>query len=266
MVKGDGSAVGITDSRSALRRWMIAGPEIARIIEEFENPITGNNEIDTCHHDQKPGVHEAFAIDVRALVTVIEDLRNPCEKMSQEMIVLDTKEIADPAVLKTVRHAKRIGQEQFDAFTKQCLVDETKPIDETIHRNKLTLFSTTAPKPSRGKQQFNSLKCDVELFSRLYIGCQSRDGNLDKCFKHENQACPPSLSTSGKLHLGYKSDMLVCLESLCQAQTEAPEFTIAIIDGAAIVKMLKPGGVETCKKYAYQVFISYFNRQFQNVS
>jgi len=24
----------------------------------------------------------------------------------------------------------------------------------------------------------------------LYIGCQNRDGNLEKFFKHENQACP----------------------------------------------------------------------------
>ena len=96
------------------------------------------------------------------------------------MIVLDTKEIADSAVLKTVHNAKRIGQEQFDAFTKECLVDRKKSI---IHRNKLALFSTTAPKPSRGKQQLSSLKCDVELFSRLYIGCQTRDGNLEEFFK-----------------------------------------------------------------------------------
>ena len=99
------------------------------------------------------------------LVAVIEELGNPFEEMSQDVIVLDTKEIADPAVLKTVRIAKRIGQEQFNAFTKERLVDKTKPIEETIHRNKLSLFSTTAPKPSKGKQQLSSLKCDVELFS-----------------------------------------------------------------------------------------------------
>ena len=32
-VKGEGGAVGLT---SALRRWMVSGPEIARIINEFE--------------------------------------------------------------------------------------------------------------------------------------------------------------------------------------------------------------------------------------
>ena len=32
-----GGAIGLTDNPSALRRWMIAGPEVAWIIEEFHN-------------------------------------------------------------------------------------------------------------------------------------------------------------------------------------------------------------------------------------
>ena len=34
----------------------------------------------------------------------------------------------------------------------------------------------------------------MDIFSRLYIECQNRDGNREKFFKHENQACPPALS------------------------------------------------------------------------
>ena len=36
MVKGCGGAIGLTSNLGALRRWMIAGPEIARITAEFE--------------------------------------------------------------------------------------------------------------------------------------------------------------------------------------------------------------------------------------
>ena len=106
-------------------------------------------------------------------MTVIEGMRNPFEEESQDLLVLGTKEITDPAVVKTIHSAKSIGQDQFDgfnAFTKKCLIDRTKSIYETIHRNKLPLFSTPASKASKGKQQLNSLKCDVELFSRLCIG------------------------------------------------------------------------------------------------
>ena len=35
-VKDDGGAVGLTENPAALRRWMVSGPEMARVIGEFE--------------------------------------------------------------------------------------------------------------------------------------------------------------------------------------------------------------------------------------
>ena len=126
LVKGDGGAVGLTETPSAMRRWMIAGPRIARVISEFEaSESSGITKVDTSHHDQTASVQRAFARDVRSLVTVIQELGNPFEEMS---LVLDTKEIASPSVVKTVNTAEQIGQEQFNAFVKECLVDRTKPI------------------------------------------------------------------------------------------------------------------------------------------
>ena len=246
---------------------MIAGPEVSRVIMEFENSDQHNKtRIDTHHHDQTASVQTSYAKDVRSLVATIEELGNPFEEESQDLLVLDSKLIADPAVVETIHNVKSIGQNQFDAFTKECLIDRTKPIDDTIHRNKLPLFSTPTSKPSKGKQQIRSLKCDVELFSRLYIGCQTRDGNLDEFFRHENQSCPPSLSNAGKLHLGTKSDMLKCLEDLHEPQSEAPTVTNIVIDGAALVQMLKPGAARTFEEYAHQVFLPYIAGQFQSVS
>ena len=95
LIKGVGGAVGLTDNPSALLRWMIAGPEVARAIEEFRDGHEhwGRRE-DTRHHDQTPNVQTAFTNDVRALVSVIEELGNPFEEGSMDLIVLDTKEIA----------------------------------------------------------------------------------------------------------------------------------------------------------------------------
>jgi len=81
--------------------------------------------------------------------------------------------------------------------------ERTKPIEDAIHRNKLKIFGQPASKPqAKGKQQIKSLKNDMGLFSRLYIGCQNRDGNLDEFFQHENQDCPPALSDCGGILLG----------------------------------------------------------------
>ena len=114
--------------------------------------------------------------------------------------------------------------------------------------------------------QVASLKCDVELFSRLYIGCQTREGNLEEFFRHENQAYPPALSDGGKLHLGTKSDLLACLIDHSGCQSDAPVISSIIIDGAVIVQMLKPVAVKNFDEYASQIFIPYILLQFQNAS
>lgn len=36
VVNGEGGAVGLTDSPDALLRWMVSGPEVSRMVEEFE--------------------------------------------------------------------------------------------------------------------------------------------------------------------------------------------------------------------------------------
>ena len=127
-----------------------------------------------------------------------------------DLIVLDTKEIAVPDAVETVRNVKKIGQE-FQAFTREYLVERTKSINDAIHRNKLKVFNTSTPiSVSKGKQQLASLRNDVALFRRHNIGCQTRDGNLEEFFRHENRACPPSLSDGESLRLGTKSDLLKC--------------------------------------------------------
>ena len=103
------------------------------------------------------------------------------------------------------------------------------------------------------------------MFSRLYIACQSRDGNLDEFFCHENQPCPPSISLLGKLRLGSKSDLLTCLERCIALPDRIPNADIAILDGAVIVNFLTPVTCKTFDDYALKVFLSYTESQLQHV-
>ena len=61
------------------------------------------------------------------------------------------------------------------------------PITETLSKNKQPLFSTRPPKTPKKKNEISSLKNDCNLFSCPYISCQTRDGNLERFFQHENQ-------------------------------------------------------------------------------
>ena len=96
-------------------------------------------------------------------MAVLEGLGNPSEEDSPDLLVLDTKKIADPAVIETVRTAKLIGQEQFGAYSLDCLIDRTKTTDKPIKRNKLPLFGTER-KPRAPKGKVGSMINDVALF------------------------------------------------------------------------------------------------------
>jgi len=88
----DGGAVVLTDNLSALCRWMVAGPEVYRPIEEFQdqNPHRRRQTADT-RHDQTPRVQASFLKDVRSLVGVIEEMGNPFDEESQDVFKLNTK-------------------------------------------------------------------------------------------------------------------------------------------------------------------------------
>ena len=52
-IKGDGGAVGITESPAALRRWMIGGPELSRMINEYEGQLQREKNNQKKHHANK---------------------------------------------------------------------------------------------------------------------------------------------------------------------------------------------------------------------
>lgn len=93
-VKGDGGAVGLTENPSALRRWMVSGPEMARLIGEFESSIMEQDN-DCSHHEQKKHTQIAFARNVKALSGAMEEMGNPFTEDSSDLLVLDSRNIAD---------------------------------------------------------------------------------------------------------------------------------------------------------------------------
>ena len=194
---------------------------------------------------------------------------NPFAENSKDLLVLDSRNLADPAVIDTWRQIKSLGQEQYDTYVNERLVNQTKPITDPINRNNLPLFSRPPVREkSRAQIQRSSLKNDCSLFSRLYIASQIRSGDLDQFFEHENQAYPPALSQMGKLRTGTKYDLVDCLENLVPSQdiSPTPVVQVILLDGAAIVNTLRPGFAKTFSDYATHVFLLYIISQLQHVN
>uniref|UniRef100_A0A1X7T7W9 Tesmin/TSO1-like CXC domain-containing protein n=1 Tax=Amphimedon queenslandica TaxID=400682 RepID=A0A1X7T7W9_AMPQE len=268
-VKSDGGAIGLTQNPQALRHWMVAGPELVRITTEFESSVHKwhKHSSETLHHDQTKSTQLRFSQHVKSLVEVIEDMENPFLEESKDLLRLDTKDIMDEVVVSSICHAEEKGKEQYHTFVTNRLAHRITPLSDPIKKNKLPLFSRPPTKEkSKSSLKVSSLKSDVSLFSRLYIACQSRDGDLDDFFCHENQSAPPSLSSFGKLRHGNKADLLNCLENCVESAATQPDAEVTILDGAAVVNFLKPLAAKTFNDYAIKVFLPYIEKQLQHVT
>lgn len=249
-------AIGLTNNPSALRRWTIGGPEIARITTEFEKHLKTeeNFQISSLHHEQIPKVQKDFD----SLVKVFKDIGTPFLEHNQDLLVIDTKNIMDFEVAESVKNIHAIGAKQFQDFVTQRLEQRAIPVKNPIPKNNLPLFSRPPVKiKSKQKEQFAALKSDCSLFYRLYISCQVRDGDLDNFFSHENHAAPPSLSNGGKLRIGTRADLIKCLATELFKKNTSPTVDVTIFDGAAVVQMLNPGTSTTFQEYADQIFLPY---------
>ena len=65
---------------------------------------------------------------------------------------------------------------------------------------------------------------------------------------------------------GTKADLTDCLEKLCTSKGEAPVIDVIILDGAAIINMLKPVGAKTFQDYAMLVFFPYVKARLSRVT
>ena len=253
-VKGDGGAIGLTEDPSALRRWMVSGPEVSQLVNQYElaSQVKEANE-DIRHHEQTSQSQKSFTDKVQKLFDVMKDLGNPFQEESKDLLTLDTKTIAHPSAAELVRTHFEKGQLAFRDFFNS-LGDEGS-FYRPIKKNKVDFFRQEAAVASSDMKK-QVLKDDCRLFSQLFISCQSRECDLLEFFKHENQSFPAALSDTGKLHSGQKSQLAKLLEATISPPDKQPECDAIIIDGSSLVNSLSPKTSKTFGEYAVQDVVS----------
>ena len=158
LIKGEGGVIGITENPNALLRWMVAGPELTRMVAEFEcieeEHIT--NQTRNPHHEQSSASQKRFTCHVQSLVSTIEEPGDPFEEESMGLISLVSKDIpvADPAMKATLNKIESVGKDQYESFIKERITERSKPIDDSISRNKLPLWNPMS-KSSTSKESCN---------------------------------------------------------------------------------------------------------------
>ncbi|KAJ8367592.1 hypothetical protein AAFF_G00314420 [Aldrovandia affinis] len=161
----------------------------------------------------------------------MKDMGNPFQEESRDLLSLDTKDIAHHTAAELIGTHLEKCKVRFQEFMKGLEGEEESTFYEPIKKNRVDFFRQVPASVDSSKQKV--LKEDCQLFSKLFISCQSRECDLKEFFRHENQSHPAALSDGGKLHTCQKSHLTTILESQVTTPEAEPDADTIIIDGAA---------------------------------
>ena len=78
--------IGITENERALKRWMVAGPLVGHMIDEYEKTHSGRSKHDIKHYEQTTSVQREFSLGVKRVVDVMSQLDNPFIDESNQLL------------------------------------------------------------------------------------------------------------------------------------------------------------------------------------
>ena len=180
-VKGDGGIIGITSNEKALARRLLAGSHICNITKDFINDISAKkicSDLKFLHHEESPAHQKRYCEDVRKLTMTIRELGSPfLEQSTDTLVVLHNGQMHKGIAVTNVARAEQVGRDLFAELMVKRLHQQNIPLSHPIKRNKLSIF-LTPPSKTKKEQNVDAMENDIALFSRLFIACQNRDGDL----------------------------------------------------------------------------------------
>lgn len=253
LIKNNGGVSGLTHDPASLRRIMLAGPEVTRLLSEFKGVPTSARKGGK-HHEQHLWYQNTFKSHCSALKNSFLQYQNPFNELGPELITLDTRASAGSDATKILLSLEELGKEKVRDFLEKRLKTRTTSLYQTIPKNNVKIFGNKRKPlhPSKQHEKLQNLKADSLLYWRLYVSSVARQLDLSKFFQHENQTFPPALtSNGGQMRSGNKADLVKILEKLVPPTQPGPgKCAGVIIDGAFLVHNIAPrAGVETFSDY-----------------
>ena len=96
------------------------------------------------------------------------DLWNPFEGESADLLGLHSRDIMDKASVECLTTIKCRGEDQYRIFVSERLRDRSKPLTDTIRRNKVLSIFNDQPhrKKTKSQEMATLLKTKASLFAR----------------------------------------------------------------------------------------------------
>ena len=263
ILQGNGGASDLYDDSDAITLYMLAGPDCARMIEEFER-VHDRTILSTGHHEEAHSLQSKFLKDVQSFMKVLNVMGNPFLTTGNELIALDTRAEMEDAVAVSLSKIHEVGQALHEEYVNTRLDKITIPLSDTIKRNNRLTFDNR-PDLRKKEIKIGIQKQNTVLITQLFLSLKSRpDADMAEFFKFENQREPPAPSDRGSLRAGTKSDILRCMNTPTGHANPAKEATVHVVDMAAIIHMVLPTKASTFAEYVPLHIVPFLKAQITN--
>lgn len=251
--KSAGGLVGITQTKTALDRWMLTCSDRAKVVEDACQLVNCNTAVKTQTQKEltQPRMRRDES-DVRKVMDTLRDF-NPFDRMSEDLICISSNEVLPTDVAEELLQAEERGSRILSEFIADRLTrNSERNLHDKIPQNKSKTFTyLQTPLHGHGSQQTAKVKCNKDIFKRLLSASQSgRQVDLANVLTYELQPAPPSLATRDGL-LRPPTDKAALSHILAdkyakQVLPNSTESTCVVIDGMALVQSIgKPSKATT---------------------
>ena len=215
-----GGIVGITQNDKALDRFFLIAPELSKLLSQFSEQYDLRKRDREIHHEVTGGKLSRVMSHASKLSNVFQLHGDPfIEDEADEVFNLLTREVMNEQVSKDILERDEIGQELFEKFTTERIIEGKLSVWEKMTKRKLRTFkSVNATAEIRSDDKLIKLKEERGLLQRFIVISRSRpELDLKQCVgTYEFGIVPRSLFASdGSLLLAYdKAKILHHLERL----------------------------------------------------
>ena len=122
------------DSTNTLALYMMAAPDTARLVNEFQN-VLGKANSSTAHHEESPELQKRFIKDVKNFLIVLRERGSPFLDKGVELKSIDTRDVMEPEVMLSLKQLKELGEILHEAYTETRLRHRNLSLTDTITRN-----------------------------------------------------------------------------------------------------------------------------------
>lgn len=170
-LQAHGGAAGLYENNDALALFMLAGPDIARIVKEFEDGPRPT--VVLPHHEEGHSFQLKNRKDILSFMTVVEQLGNPFLATNQELVALDTKIVMEQTVTTSLSEIREVGQTLHAEYVKSRLGNGASvPVSDTIKRNNMFTFANRPDPKKKSRKVSGVQRQNMTLLTQLFLSLQ----------------------------------------------------------------------------------------------